>query len=123
MVEGSNETLSKEEYEALVKGEGSGEEDAKDGVRAEDTSGAKDGAERSPEDKELANEKKSEPKRQQNVAEIGASKKRKQARVVLDEKDAEDKESQVATKSQAAAKKTKQKKKKKIKLSFAEEQE
>lgn len=116
MVEDSNETLSKEEYEALFNPDSL---DAKDDTHAEDS--VKDEAQPSAEDIAPDVETKtSEPKRQQNLAEIGASKKRKQARVVLDDKEPEEKEEE-AKKPQPSKKKTKQKKK--IKLSFADEDE
>ncbi|KAL1955423.1 hypothetical protein VTO42DRAFT_8579 [Malbranchea cinnamomea] len=119
VVEGSNDVISKEEYERLVKGESEVDnaQDTGDNARAEDS--PKDGTHPSAGDAEpRVGHDESEHKREQKIAEIGASKKRKQPKVVLDEKESDEMEYKTL---KAPSSETKSKQKKKIKLSFLEE--
>lgn len=108
--EESNEVISKEEYEAMVR-EGAPKDEESSGEKVADgerPSGAG-------EDPQSKNEKDVPSK--QNLAEIGGPKKRKQAKVIGEEAPEPEKE---APAKEPAPRKSKQKKKK-IKLSFDEE--
>ncbi|CAI7574734.1 unnamed protein product [Penicillium bialowiezense] len=96
--EESNEVISKEEYKTLV-GESKSKEEDKDGQATD-----KDGDETKPQ---------TEANKQSNLTEVGGQKKRKQAKVVGEEK------AEVEEQPKPTAKKPK--KAKKIKLSFDEE--
>ncbi|GFF26328.1 hypothetical protein IFM46972_01743 [Aspergillus udagawae] len=103
--EESNEVISKEEYEALLRG------DEKEQQSSEQQSGHELRQDTENPDVEGASK--------QNLAGIGGPKKRKQAKVIADDNvEADNDTQQENTGSQKA--KLKQKKKKKIKLSFDE---
>ncbi|CAK42060.1 hypothetical protein CBS63078_9135 [Aspergillus niger] len=102
--EESNEIISKEEYEALVRGE-----DNKD---TEDSH--KDTKEPATGEEGKANTQAEAPVSKQNVAEIGGPRKRKQAKVVGEDNPSE--ETEKVEKKESGTRKPKQKKK--IKLSF-----
>ncbi|GIC89134.1 DUF4604 domain-containing protein [Aspergillus udagawae] len=103
--EESNEVISKEEYEALLRG------DEKEQESSEQQFGHKSRQDTENPDVEGASK--------QNLAGIGGPKKRKQAKVIADDNvEADNDTQQENTGSQKA--KQKQKKKKKIKLSFDE---
>ncbi|PLB44262.1 hypothetical protein P170DRAFT_467979 [Aspergillus steynii IBT 23096] len=108
--EESNEVISKEEYEAMVRG----------GAPKEEESGEKTADRENPsggdEDTQYKTEKDG-PSSKQNLAEIGGQKKRKQAKVIGE--DAPEAETEEAQPKEPAPRKSKQKKKK-IKLSFDE---
>ncbi|KAE8356717.1 hypothetical protein BDV28DRAFT_126446 [Aspergillus coremiiformis] len=110
--EESNEVISKEEYEALLR---------ESNKEAEDTEkDAPDQEQVTPQDNQegKASAEKGTPISKQNMAEIGGPKKRKQAKVISgDEPPAEKEET---TQTDTGSRKPKQKKKK-IKLSFDEE--
>ncbi|KAJ5782700.1 hypothetical protein N7457_004474 [Penicillium paradoxum] len=100
--EESNEVISKEQYEALVSESALKQEDENGSSTKEKPTGDEN---KSPE--ELA------PTKQSNLTEVGGQRKRKQAKVVGEDKaEAEEAQPKVAKKS---------KKPKKIKLSFDEE--
>lgn len=107
--EESNEVISKEEYEALLRG------DEKQQESAEQRSGDQD---------DLASRQDTEKpdiegiSSKQNLAGIGGPKKRKQAKVIAD--DSVEAENDTPKENTTGPKKTKQKQKKKIKLSFDE---
>ncbi|EAU33917.1 conserved hypothetical protein [Aspergillus terreus NIH2624] len=106
--EETNEVISKEEYEALVRAE----ETSKEGP-------AEDGETPSRVDQDgKSTTEKEAPASKQAIAEIGGPKKRKQAKVVGDDHPPE--ESEDLPRKDAGSRKPKQKKKK-IKLSFDEE--
>ncbi|KAI9043401.1 DUF4604 domain-containing protein [Aspergillus affinis] len=108
--EESNEVISKEEYEALVRGGAPKEDESSEEktVNKKDPSGADEGTQSTTE--------KDGPSKQ-NLAEIGGQKKRKQVKVIGEDKpEAENEELQP---KEPASRKPKQKKKK-IKLSFDE---
>ncbi|PWY65566.1 hypothetical protein BO70DRAFT_366693 [Aspergillus heteromorphus CBS 117.55] len=104
--EESNEIISKEEYEALVRGD-------------EDREGYNDNAPKDPEDKGASGSGMGVDgtASKQNVAEIGGPRKRKQAKVVGEEPRAE--ETKETPRKDSGSRKAKQKKK--IKLSFDDE--
>ncbi|KAJ0418404.1 hypothetical protein BJY00DRAFT_287733 [Aspergillus carlsbadensis] len=104
----SNEVVSKEEYEAMVKGED--DKSGKDDDKSAETT-TRDGE---------ADAKKATATSKQNLAEIGGPRKRKQAKVVTDE--VQDGESEDTRPKDTGPRKPTQekKKKKKIKLSFEE---
>ncbi|KAL4965523.1 DUF4604 domain-containing protein [Aspergillus stella-maris] len=106
----SNEVISKEDYEAMVKGDGDEQSEQPD-------NGVKDKYK----DAEKAGDSSKEgTASKQNLAEIGGPRKRKQAKVVGDEiQEAESEKSEEVRLKEAKQKKPKQKKKK-IKLSFEE---
>jgi hypothetical protein len=111
VVEGSHEVLSKEEYEQLVN-------DGKDEPSAGDAAAdKKTETQPSDESRPVVEGKVDGQKAQQSAAGIGGGKKRKQVKVVSDEKP--DEKEQKAQKPQPSAKKSKQKKR--IKLSFEED--
>lgn len=113
--EGSNEVISKEEYDALVRGD-----DPKDPEADENGTGQTEAASN---EAVLPKTAKGEDlKSRQNVAGIGGPKKRKQGKVVGDEAAGEEEEEGVDRQEQTSvANKPKQKKKKKkVKLSFDE---
>ncbi|KAK2780774.1 hypothetical protein FQN53_000994 [Emmonsiellopsis sp. PD_33] len=114
--EESNEVISKEEYEALVKGDsedkvaedaGNNNEDGSNETKALDTTTS------AGEESKAATETPG-PKAKQQVAEIGGAKKRKQGKVIGDDATEPD-----AKKPQTSRK---PKLKKKIKLSFDDEE-
>ncbi|PYH87988.1 hypothetical protein BO71DRAFT_366229 [Aspergillus ellipticus CBS 707.79] len=105
--EESNEIISKEEYEALVRGDG--ETDPKKDAEDKGPSGSGAGEDGKGGDEGAASASK------QNVAEIGGPRKRKQAKAIGDEAPAA--ETEETPKKDAGSRKPKQKKKK-IKLSF-----
>ncbi|KAI9375247.1 hypothetical protein BJX61DRAFT_182354 [Aspergillus egyptiacus] len=101
----SNEVISKEDYEAMVKcGDDQAKEPKRDAKDQEQTS-AHDGIDPK------------EGSSRQNLAEIGGHRKRKQAKVVADE--VQEAEEDPRAKDREPSRKPKQKKKK-IKLSFEE---
>ncbi|EAW17438.1 DUF4604 domain-containing protein [Aspergillus fischeri NRRL 181] len=103
--EQSNEVISKEEYEALLRG------DEKQQESFEKQSGHESKQDTERPDAEVASSK-------QNLAGIGGPKKRKQAKVIADDSvEAENNTQQASTGPQKAKQKQK---KKKIKLSFDE---
>ncbi|KAL3491692.1 hypothetical protein BJX62DRAFT_204447 [Aspergillus germanicus] len=108
----SNEVVSKEEYEAMVKGEDdkSGENGGKDDDKSAEAT-AEDG---------VSDTKKAAATSKQNLAEIGGPRKRKQAKIVPDE--VQDGENEDTRPKDTGPRKPMQekKKKKKIKLSFEE---
>ncbi|KAL2826513.1 hypothetical protein BDW59DRAFT_145290 [Aspergillus cavernicola] len=101
----SNEVISKEDYEALVKGGDGQAEQSENNVKDQEKSAAEDGAD----PKEGATAK-------QNLAEIGGPRKRKQAKVFGEEVQEAEEDSRP---KDSGPRKPKQKKKK-IKLSFEE---
>lgn len=103
----SNEVVSKEDYEAMVKSGDQEPEQPENDTKSEDAAAAKN------ED----NKQKASHSSQQNLAEIGGPRKRKQAKVVGDE--VQEAESEGVQPREPAPRKQKQKKKK-IKLSFEE---
>ncbi|KAL3459090.1 hypothetical protein BJX64DRAFT_291633 [Aspergillus heterothallicus] len=105
----SNEVVSKEEYEAMVKG-GDDQSNAKD---HEDSAveSTVDGA---------AEAKKTPAASKQNLAEIGGPRKRKQAKVVTDEVQEGESEDTRLKETERRKPTQEKKKKKKIKLSFEE---
>jgi hypothetical protein len=111
VVEGSHEVVSKEEYERLVNDEtdqqpaGNTAADSKTETQPSDKTGP------------VIEGKSNGQKAQQSVAGIGGGKKRKQVKVVSDEKP--DEKEQKTQKPQSSAKKSKQKKR--VKLSFEED--
>ncbi|KAK2767063.1 hypothetical protein FQN54_006381 [Arachnomyces sp. PD_36] len=112
--EGSNEVISKEEYEALVRGD-----DPKDPEASEDKEGQPEATTQGPAKDSAA--KRAGPKTRENIAGIGGPKKRKQAKVVGDEAAEGHGEEDEAQQRDSVANKPKQKKKKKkVKLSFDE---
>ncbi|KAL4802158.1 hypothetical protein BDV18DRAFT_147611 [Aspergillus unguis] len=105
----SNEVISKEDYEAMVKGGDEQSEQPENGAKDKDAAADENGDSKQ---KEGASSK-------QNLAEIGGPRKRKQAKVVGD--DVQETEGEDAKPKEPAARKPDQKKKKKkIKLSFEE---
>ena len=113
--EESNEVISKEEYESLVR-----ESNQKENADATgDSATQDDSAPKTHTDESTAENE--PPTTKQNLAEIGGQKKRKQAKVVGEDNAPEAPESKEEPKEKAASQKPKQKKKKKIKLSFDEE--
>ncbi|RHZ66476.1 DUF4604 domain-containing protein [Aspergillus thermomutatus] len=112
--EGSNEVISKEEYEALLRGDGKQQDSSEQHSGDQGQATSSDHASRHDTEKpdvEGASSK-------QNLAGIGGPKKRKQAKVVADDSvEAENDTPQENTGPQKAKQKQK---KKKIKLSFDE---
>ncbi|KAL4930947.1 DUF4604 domain-containing protein [Aspergillus undulatus] len=103
----SNEVISKETYEAMVKGDDDEQSEQPDnGVKDKET-GAEDGG---------GSKKTNGATSKQNLAEIGGSRKRKQAKVVGDE--VQEAENEDVRPKETGPRKPKQKKK--IKLSFEE---
>lgn len=109
--EETNEVISKEEYESLVRGDkGEDTREEREHPNDETTSAlTKEGADKLNSETEVTQQK-------QNIAEIGGPKKRKQGRVVGEE-DAPDEAEQ--RQESSSSRKPKQEKKK-IKLSFDE---
>ncbi|KAL1863389.1 hypothetical protein Plec18167_000483 [Paecilomyces lecythidis] len=107
--EETNEVISKEEYEFLVRGE-KGDE-SQDEAKDETASGPAKDADQA--------ESETGAQQKQNIAEIGGPKKRKQGRVVGEE---DTPESTERRQESSSSRKPKQKKKK-IKLSFDEGEE
>ncbi|KAL4889627.1 hypothetical protein BDV59DRAFT_205139 [Aspergillus ambiguus] len=110
--EATNEVISKEEYEALVRADDPSEEKPAEGSAGDGESSSQATKDRNP-----ATEK-GAPVSKQAIAEIGGPKKRKQAKVVGDDQPPE--ESEDTPRKDTGSRKPKQKKKK-IKLSFDEE--
>lgn len=106
----SNEVITKEDYEAMVNGGGDQEsEQPENGVKDKDAAA-----------EDAGNSKKTEGSTsKQNMAEIGGPRKRKQAKVVGDEDEAQEPKSEPVRLKDPGPRKPKQKKKK-IKLSFEE---
>lgn len=113
VVEGSNDTLSKEEYEKLITGKSEEHEPMEEIKAIEASNDANDTKDAS---KSL--------KTSHRVAEAGVmSKKRKATKVVGDEDETETSESKADTKSKPASKKAKAKSRSKsVKLSFDDEE-
>ena len=107
----SNEVISKEDYEAMVKGDGDEQsEQPENGVKDKDADAEKAGD----------SGKKEGTTSKQNLAEIGGPRKRKQAKIVGDEfQEAESEKSGEVRLKETKSQKPKQRKKK-IKLSFEE---
>ncbi|KAL4761168.1 DUF4604 domain-containing protein [Aspergillus foveolatus] len=114
----SNEVISKEDYEAMVKCGDPETKQPKDGVEDEDAVANQDG-----------DPQKAETTMKQNLAEIGGPRKRKQAKVVGDEVEGDEVEGdkvegaekeEVLPKELGLRNPKQKKKKKKIKLSFEE---
>lgn len=114
VVENSQDTLSKAEYDALVNGQNAEKQDSEDLA-----SSLKADAKKSATLDESNESAKDTIPAKQQVAAIGASNKRKLAKVVGDEEEGAD--DSVKEKSKANEKKVKAKKGKKVKLSFDEE--
>jgi hypothetical protein len=110
----SNEVISKEDYEAMVKCGDSETKQPKDGEEDEDAVANQDGDSQKAETAIM----------KQNLAEIGGPRKRKQAKVVGDEVEGDDVEGvekeEVLPKELGLRNPKQKKKKKKIKLSFEE---
>ncbi|KAL5363362.1 hypothetical protein BJX96DRAFT_118051 [Aspergillus floccosus] len=109
--EETNEVISKEEYEALVRASDQSEEKPKEGPAEDGESPSRVNKDGKPTTEKEA------PVSKQAIAEIGGPKKRKQAKVVGDDHPTE--ESEDLPRKDAGSRKPKQKKK--IKLSFDEE--
>lgn len=107
--EESNEVISKEEYKALVKGDG-----------PEDDPVDKDASTADDQDK-LKPQSGTATSKQSNLTEIGGQKKRKQVKVVGEDSKPESEETQPKEAQPKTAATRKPKKAKKIKLSFDEE--
>ncbi|KAL1961691.1 hypothetical protein VTN77DRAFT_1329 [Rasamsonia byssochlamydoides] len=119
--EGTNDIISKEEYEALVRGD-----DEKKDESTGQTGSLPEGSEAKPSSSEKETDtldaEEDGPKSQQKLAEIGGQKKRKQAKVVGEENVAERETDTVREDNPSTRRVDKPKqKKKKIKLSFDEE--
>ncbi|KAL1987334.1 hypothetical protein VTN96DRAFT_4050 [Rasamsonia emersonii] len=114
--EGTNEYLSMEEYEALVRGEEKKDENAGQEDNLPSESEAKASSEK---EADTLDTEEDGPKSQQKLAEIGGQKKRKQAKVVGEENVAEN---DTVQEDNPSTRKPKQKKKK-IKLSFDDAEE
>ncbi|KAB8261738.1 hypothetical protein BDV32DRAFT_30553 [Aspergillus pseudonomiae] len=110
--EESNEVISKEEYEALVRESNKEGEDTGKGEPDPEQTTSQDN------EQDKASTTQEAPISKQNMAEIGGPKKRKQAKVIGEEEPAAEKE-EIQPKD-TGSRKPKQKKKK-IKLSFDEE--
>ncbi|KAL2011408.1 hypothetical protein VTN00DRAFT_4126 [Thermoascus crustaceus] len=112
--EDSNEVISKEDFEALVRGDNQEKPE-------ESAEHAEQKELKSPRDETAQEDKEAEgSKSKQNLAEIGGAKKRKQGKVVGEENTPE--ENDEARQGGSSSRKPKQKKKK-IKLSFDEGEE
>jgi hypothetical protein len=109
VLEDTKESLTKEEYEALVSGK-----DTKNEEEEEDISG----------DKSTENARDFEPKQKDKIVEIGAgTKKRKAAKIVNEEHEGGSAESKPSTKQTGAqATKKPKKKAKAVKLTFGDEE-
>jgi hypothetical protein len=112
--EETNEIISKEEYETLVRGDkGEGSQEEREHPNDETTSTpAREGADKPNSETEATQQK-------QNIAEIGGPKKRKQGRVVGEE-DAPD---EAERRQESSSSRKPKQKKKKIKLSFDEDED
>jgi hypothetical protein len=106
----TNETISKKEYEEMVRREPGNEDGADQAVAVSEGSSKETGSIDAPAD---------EPKPQQKVAEIGNQKKRKQVKVVGEENVAQPE----PIKENSSSNRKPKAKKKKIKLSFDEPDE
>ncbi|KAL5343214.1 hypothetical protein BJX70DRAFT_210556 [Aspergillus crustosus] len=104
----SNEVISKEYYEALVKGDSDKQTEKSAGDVKDQEAGAEESGEQTKAETAIS---------QQNLAEIGGPRKRKQAKVVGDE--LQEAEIETVRPKDSGPRKPKQKKKK-IKLSFEE---
>ncbi|PGH03245.1 hypothetical protein AJ79_07440 [Helicocarpus griseus UAMH5409] len=115
--EASNEVISKEEYEALVKGDDDDKvaEDLKENEQGDNNGQANTAARDETEGRAKVASESAKSKQKQQVAEIGGAKKRKQGKVIGEDAAAEEEVKKPQTSR-------KPKLKKKIKLSFDDEE-
>lgn len=109
--EGSHEVISKEEYEALVRGDDPKNSEADESAAGQTEAGS---------NKAVPTAKEDGLKGRQNVAGIGAPKKRKQGKVVGDEASGEEEEEGMDRQERNTVANKPKQMKKKVKLSFDE---